>query len=117
GPPGASGPCGPDTEIYVDRGAGVPCERDQCLGPLCDCERYLEIWNLVFMQFFQDSEGKRTPLEQRNIDTGAGLERIASVLQDTPSVYETDLFLPIIEGAGRLAGKRYGADENTDYAL
>ncbi len=117
GPPGASGPCGPDTEIYVDRGAAFGCGREACLGPLCVCDRYLEIWNLVFMEYFQDTDGNRTPLDPRNIDTGAGLERITSVLQDTPSVYETDLFLPIINGAGELAGKRYGADEGIDYAL
>ena len=117
GPPGTSGPCGPDTEIYVDRGPAFPCEREVCLGPLCDCERYLEIWNLVFMQFFQDADGNRTPLQQKNIDTGAGLERVTSVLQDTPSVYETDLFLPIMNGAGELAGTQYGADDATDYAL
>jgi alanyl-tRNA synthetase len=117
GPPGASGPCGPDTEIYVDRGPAFGCGRDDCRGPLCDCERYLEIWNLVFMEYFQDTDGKRSPLAQPNIDTGAGLERIASVLQDTPSVYETDLFLPIMNKAGEMAGKQYGADEATDYAL
>src|SRR5438309_2115693 len=117
GPPGASGPCGPDTEIYVDRGVAFGCGRDDCRGPLCDCDRYLEIWNLVSMQFFQDADGERTPLTQRNIDTGAGLERITSVLQDTPSVYETDLFLPIINRAGELADKQYGTDEATDYAL
>src|SRR6266540_4842537 len=77
----------------------------------------MEIWNLVFMQFFQDTDGKRAPLERTNIDTGAGLERITSVLQNTPSVYETDLFLPIINGAGELAGRLYGTDEPSDYAL
>jgi alanyl-tRNA synthetase len=117
GPPGASGPCGPDTEIYVDRGDAFPCDKQRCLGPLCDCERYLEIWNLVFMQYFQDTDGRRAPLERPNIDTGAGLERVTSVLQDTPSVYETDLFLPIITRAGELADKAYGSDEATDYAL
>jgi alanyl-tRNA synthetase len=117
GPPGASGPCGPDSEIYVDRGLAFGCGRDDCRGPVCGCDRYLEIWNLVFMEFFQDGDGKRSPLTQRNIDTGAGLERVVSVLQDTPSVYETDLFLPIINGAGEMAGKRYGAEEATDYAL
>lgn len=117
GPPGASGPCGPDTEIYVDRGVAFGCGRADCRGPLCDCDRYLEIWNLVFMQYFQDADGNRTPLAQRNIDTGAGLERITSVVQDTPSVYETDLFLPIMNGAGEMAGTRYGADDATDYAL
>ena len=117
GPPGASGPCGPDTEIYVDRGDAFPCDKRQCLGPLCDCERYLEIWNLVLMQYFQDTDGKRTPLEHPNIDTGAGLERVTSVLQDTPSVYETDLFLPIITRAGELADRVYGSDEASDYSL
>ena len=122
GPPGASGPCGPDTEIYVDRGADMGCgqhdccRRDECQ-PGCDCNRYLEIWNLVFMEFLQDTDGMRTPLASRNIDTGLGLERVASVLQGTPSVYETDLFLPVIRGMEELAGVRYGDQELDDYAL
>lgn len=116
GPPGASGPCGPDTELYYDRGAPHGCGREGC-APGCDCDRYLEFWNLVFVQYSQDAEGNRSPLTQRNIDTGLGLERATSILQDTPSVYETDLFLPIIRGLETLCGARYGSDEAQDYAL
>lgn len=116
GPPGASGPCGPDTELYYDRGAAYGCGRESC-APGCDCDRYLEFWNLVFMQYSQDAQGNRSPLSERNIDTGLGLERLTSILQDTPSVYETDLFLPIIGGVETLCGARYGADEAQDYAL
>src|SRR5215207_2348066 len=72
GPPGASGPCGPDSELYVDRGAELGCGQPEC-APGCDCDRYLEIWNLVFMEYFQAENGSRTPLERRNIDTGMGL--------------------------------------------
>ncbi|MPZ13934.1 MAG: alanine--tRNA ligase [Chloroflexi bacterium] len=116
GPPGRSGPCGPDTELYFDRGVAFGCGTPSCR-PGCDCDRFLEFWNLVFMQDVQDTDGTRTPLEKPNIDTGLGLERITSVLQATPSIYETDLFLPILRRAEQLSGARYGADEHTDYAL
>ncbi len=97
GPPGASGPCGPDSEIYYDRGAALSCGNADC-APGCErCERYLELWNLVFMQFYQDADGHRTPLKQRNIDTGMGLERLSMVLQGKDSVFDTDLFRPIID--------------------
>ncbi|HEX6818268.1 MAG TPA: alanine--tRNA ligase [Ktedonobacterales bacterium] len=117
GPPGASGPCGPDSEIYYDRGAELGCGNPDC-APGCDrCERYLEIWNLVFMQFFQDADGHRTPLKQRNIDTGMGLERLSMVLQGKNSVFETDLFRPIIDRFATLAGTRYGENAEHDRAL
>src|SRR5579884_84305 len=117
GPPGASGPCGPDSEIYYDRGAHLSCGQPDC-APGCDrCQRYLEIWNLVFMQFYQDVEGKRTPLKQKNIDTGMGLERLAMVMQGKDSVFETDLFRPIIDTFAQLAGTRYGANEQHDRSL
>jgi alanyl-tRNA synthetase len=116
GPPGTSGPCGPDSEIYFDRGEALGCGRPDC-APGCDCDRYLEIWNLVFMQFFQDENGGRTPLAQRNIDTGMGLERLAAVLQDVPTVYDTDLFRPILARIGELAGHGYGADAEHDRAM
>jgi alanyl-tRNA synthetase len=117
GPPGASGPCGPDSEIYYDRGAHLSCGNADC-APGCDrCERYLEIWNLVFMQFFQDTEGKREPLKQRNIDTGMGLERLSMVLQGKDSVFDTDLFRPIIDKFAALAGTSYGANEAHDRSL
>ncbi len=116
GPAGETGPCGPDSEIYVDRGEEYGCGRPDCR-PGCDCGRYLEIWNLVFMQYYQDEQKRRTPLEMKNIDTGAGLERLAMVLQGTPSVYETDLFMPIIHRAEQLAGIQYGTGGKADYSL
>jgi alanyl-tRNA synthetase len=117
GPPGASGPCGPDSEIYFDRGAEYGCGAADC-APGCErCERYLEVWNLVFMQFYQDAEGVRTPLKQKNIDTGMGLERLAAVLQGKESIYDTDLFRPIIDTFAALAGTAYGKDAAHDRAL
>ncbi|HLH20967.1 MAG TPA: alanine--tRNA ligase [Chloroflexota bacterium] len=116
GPPGASGPCGPDSEIYLDRGEALGCGRPDC-APGCDCDRYLEIWNLVFMQFFQDETGARSPLPQRNIDTGMGLERLAAVMQDVPSVYETDGFRRILTRIEQLTGLPYAADAERDYGM
>ncbi len=117
GPPGASGPCGPDSEIYYDRGADLGCGNADC-APGCDrCERYLEIWNLVFMQYFQDTQGRREPLKQRNIDTGMGLERLCMVLQGKSSVFDTDLFRPIIDKFAALAGTVYGRVPEHDRSL
>jgi alanyl-tRNA synthetase len=117
GPPGASGPCGPDSEIYYDRGAEFGCGEPDC-APGCDrCERYLEVWNLVFMQYYQDTEGQRTLLKQPNIDTGMGLERLAMVLQGKSSVFETDLFRPIIDKFAALAGTEYGVNAEHDRSL
>ena len=113
------GPCGPTSEIHYDWGE----EACSCGQPNCsvlldnDCDRWLEIWNLVFMQFNQDAEGNRTPLPAPGVDTGMGLERTAAAIQGKPSVYETDLFAPLIGQASELAGKRYGEDEATDRAL
>ncbi|HZR97814.1 MAG TPA: alanine--tRNA ligase [Chloroflexota bacterium] len=116
GPPGASGPCGPDSEIYLDRGEALGCGRPDC-APGCDCDRYLEIWNLVFMQFFQDESGARSPLPQKNIDTGMGLERLAAVMQGVPTVYESDGFRPIITRIEQLTGQRYGSDPQRDFGM
>ena len=116
GPAGDTGPNGPDSEIYFDRGEEYGCGKDSC-APGCDCPRFLEIWNLVFMQFNRAPDGTDTPLPRPSIDTGLGLERMAMLLQDKKTAYETDLFFPIIQEAERLSGKRYGADEPTDYAL
>ncbi len=117
GPPGASGPCGPDSEIYYDRGAGLGCGHPDC-APGCErCERYLEVWNLVFMQYYQDADGHRTPLKQRNIDTGMGLERLSMVLQGKESVFDTDLFRTIIDKFAALVGTEYGRDSNQDRSL
>jgi alanyl-tRNA synthetase len=116
GPPGASGPCGPDSEIYYDRGPEHGCGRADCR-PGCDCERFLEIWNLVFMQFYQDIEGNRAPLTKQNIDTGMGLERLSMVLQGKESVFDTDLFRAIIDRFAELIGASYGRDAKVDTSL
>lgn len=110
------GPCGPCSEIYVDLGEERGCGLDTC-GVGCDCDRFLEIWNLVFIQFFRDEAGNYTPLKQKGIDTGMGLERVASVLQNVPTNYDTDLFREIMDYTAALAGVRYGVDQITDRAL
>lgn len=116
GPPGDSGPCGPDSELFIDMGPEMGCGRPEC-APGCDCNRYLEYWNLVFMQYFQDVEGTRTPLPRKNIDTGLGLERMAAIKQGCKTVYETDLFRPIVEAAEHLSRRQYGRDDKTDFSL
>lgn len=116
GPPGDSGPCGPDSEIYYDRGVEHGCGRADCK-PGCECERFLEIWNLVFMEFYQDLEGARTPLPRKNIDTGLGLERLTMVLQGKESIFDTDAFRVIIDRFAALANTAYGKDEKTDTSL
>ena len=111
-----TGPCGPCSEIHYDLGEARGCGKSDCrVG--CDCDRYLEIWNLVFTQFDRDEAGNYTPLAKKNIDTGAGLERIASILQNKPSNFETDLLFPIIEHTMQVAGVRYGAAAKTDVSL
>lgn len=116
GPPGASGPCGPDSEIYYDRGIEHGCGRADCR-PGCECERFLEIWNLVFMQYYQDLDGTRTPLPRKNIDTGMGLERLTMVIQGKESVFDTDMFRTVIDHFAALAGTSYGSDPRTDTSL
>ena len=98
------GPCGPDSEIYIDLGADRGCGQPTC-GVGCDCDRYMEIWNLVFTQLDRTEDGEYLPLAKKNIDTGAGLERLASVLQGKPSNFETDLLFPIIEYTDGVCGK------------
>lgn len=115
GPPGKSGPCGPNTELYYEQGPGFGCGFPDD-PPGCDCGR-LEFWNLVFMQFNQDEHGVRTPLPKNNVDTGMGLERATVVTLGLKSIYDTDLFRPIIDAAGAIAGVTYGHAEPTDYAL
>jgi alanyl-tRNA synthetase len=105
GPAGGSGACGPCSEIYWDQGPGVGCGRPEC-APGCDCERYLEFWNLVFPQFDQLPSGERRPLPNRGIDTGMGLERLAMILQKAPSVFETDLLIPIGDAARQLGSPK-----------
>ena len=145
GPAGLEGPTGPCSELHYDGGAekgrgqhpvtdemmppdeltamlrreadeGIPAEPGGC-HPNCDCERFVELWNLVFMQFYQDLEGVRTPLPAPSVDTGMGLERAAAVLQGKPNVYETDLFQPIIDAVCGLTGYEYGESADTDYAI
>ncbi len=103
---GDVGPCGPCAEIHIDRGQKYGCGKPSCTVN-CECDRYLELWNLVFMQFNRDAEGNIAPLPKPSVDTGAGLERFAAVLQDTPSNYETDLFMPLLTAVGKIAGRPY----------
>ena len=100
------GPCGPCSEIYVDLGSELGCTNPECT-PGCDCDRYLEIWNLVFTQFDKDEEGNYNPLPAPNIDTGMGLERIAAVMQGVTTNYDCDLVLPLIHHFAQLAGVEY----------
>lgn len=116
GPAGDSGPCGPCSEILYDFGEEFGCGKPDC-GPACECDRFTEIWNLVFTQYDQDTEGKRIPLPKPNIDTGMGLERVAAIMQGKTSVYETDLFAPIVARIEALSGKEYGQDETVDRAM
>ncbi|MBI5167183.1 MAG: alanine--tRNA ligase [candidate division NC10 bacterium] len=113
---GDTGPCGPCSEIVIDQGEGVGCGRKEC-DIYCGCDRYLELWNLVFMQFDRSPDGKLTPLPKPSIDTGAGLERISAVLQGVKSNFEIDLLRPLIAFVGELSGNRYGEDAKTDVSL
>ena len=145
GPAGLEGPTGPCSELHYDGGAekgrgqhpvtdammtpdeltamlrveaeGGPAAQPGGCHPNCDCERFVELWNLVFMQFYQDLEGVRTPLPAPSVDTGMGLERAAAVLQGKPNVYETDLFRPIIDAVCNLTGYEYGESAESDYAI
>ncbi len=116
GPTGDSGPCGPCSEIHYDHGEEFGCGRPECK-PNCECGRFSEIWNLVFTQYNQTTDGKRIPLPKPNIDTGMGLERTVAAVQGKPSCYETDLFLPLIERVTELAGKGYGEEKDIDRAI
>ena len=116
GPAGGSGPCGPCSEIHYDLGEEFGCGRPECK-PNCECGRFSEIWNLVFTQYNQTTDGKRAPLSKPNIDTGMGLERTAAAVQGKPSPYETDLLLPLIERVTQLAGKSYGGEKDIDRAM
>lgn len=113
------GPCGPDSEIFFDRGQkynNVP-EDDPENYPGGENERYLEIWNIVFSEFNHLPDGRYVEQPHKNIDTGMGLERLVSIIQDAPTNFETDLFMPIINETERLSGKKYGADENNDVSF
>ena len=145
GPAGLEGPTGPCSELHYDGGAekglgqhpqtdslmppeeltallraeagGGPDANPGGCHPNCDCERFVELWNLVFMQFYQDPQGGRTPLPAPSVDTGMGLERAAAILQGKPNVYETDLFRPIVDAVCSLAGVQYGVNTDSDYAI
>jgi alanyl-tRNA synthetase len=113
---GDTGPCGPCSEIHIDQGPEAGCGREDCvLG--CDCDRYLELWNLVFMQFNRSADGTLTRLPKPSIDTGMGLERVAAVLQGKYNNYDSDLFEPIMSALGKLASKEYGRDGRDDTAM
>lgn len=113
---GDTGPCGPCSEIIIDQGVDIGCGRLGCAVG-CDCDRYLELWNLVFMQYSRDKSGKLHPLPQPSIDTGMGLERIAAVLQGKSNNFDIDLFQPIISSICAHSKKSYGADRETDTAI
>ncbi|MEJ2031594.1 MAG: alanine--tRNA ligase [Deltaproteobacteria bacterium] len=113
---GDTGPCGPCSEILIDQGPAVGCGRPECKAG-CDCDRYLELWNLVFMQFNRDADGSLTPLPKPSIDTGMGLERIAAVVQGQHSNYDSDLFAGLLGEIGRVTGTEYGAGRKTDAAM
>ena len=110
------GPCGPDSEIYIDLGEERGCGKETC-APGCDCDRFLEIWNLVFTQFDKTEDGEYKPLEHKNIDTGCGLERLASVLQQKNSNFETDLLFPIIEYVEKVSGLKFADDPKKDISM
>ena len=125
GPAGLEGPTGPCAELHYDFGAGRGCLQPDC-GPNCTnalpgsedtCNRFVELWNLVFMQFYHHLDGTRTPLPSTGIDTGMGLERLAVVMQDARDIYDTDLFTPLIKRVEDIAEKEYGADRDDDYAM
>ena len=125
GPAGDEGPCGPCSEIHYDFGFDLGCGQSDC-GPNCDyivpgtnqqCNRFIELWNLVFMQFYQAPDGSRVPLPSPNIDTGMGLERAAAILQGKSNVYDTDIFTPLIRKVSEVCGRDYGLDDEIDYGI
>lgn len=113
---GDTGPCGPCSEIHIDQGIEAGCGRPDCAVG-CDCDRYLELWNLVFMQFNRSEDGSLEPLPKPSIDTGMGLERVAAVLQGKFNNFESDLFVPIINVLERLSGIEYSASKDSDVAM
>ena len=113
---GDTGPCGPCSEILYDQGEGTGCGRPDC-SVHCECDRHLEIWNLVFTQFDRDASGTLTPLPKPNIDTGMGLERLAAVIQGVTSNYDSDLFRGIIRFVEKISGKTYGRNVENDISI
>jgi len=118
---GDTGPCGPCSEVHFHQGDALPCAEAEagrpCLGVECECDRWLEVWNLVFMQYDRDAEGRLRPLPAPCVDTGMGLERIAAVVQGKLSNYDTDLFTPLLDAVGRRAGRGYGKDPSDDVSM
>ena len=118
GPPGASGSCGPCSEIHYDLGEQYKCDDPIGCGiDTCECDRWVEIWNLVFTELYQDEEGNQSPLESKNVDTGMGLERITMVCQGVASTFETDLLKPIMDKVSEMSGVPYKKSEKTDISL
>ena len=118
GPPGASGSCGPCSEIHYDLGEQYKCDDPRGCGiDTCECDRWVEIWNLVFTELYQDEEGNQSPLESKNVDTGMGLERITMVCQGVASTFETDLLRPILNKVCEMSGVPYKKSEKTDISL
>ncbi len=113
---GDTGPCGPCSEILIDQGPELSCGRPDCAVG-CDCDRYLELWNLVFMQFNRDASGTMTPLPKPSIDTGMGLERLSAVKQGQHNNFHSDLFMPIIHAVAELAGTQYGKKAGHDVSM
>jgi alanyl-tRNA synthetase len=113
---GDTGPCGPCSEIIIDQGEGVGCGSETC-GVGCNCDRFLELWNLVFMQYNRDADGRLTPLPKPSIDTGMGLERIAAVVQGMKSNYDSDLFQGIIGRVEEISGATYKGDAGKDISI
>lgn len=116
GPPGASGSCGPCSEIHYDLGEQYKCS-DDCGIDTCECDRWVEIWNLVFTELYQDEEGNQSPLDSKNVDTGMGLERITMVCQGVASTFETDLMKPILDKVSEMSGVPYKKSDKTDVSL
>ncbi len=117
GPPGASGSCGPCSEIHYDLGEQYSCGHPNCGIDTCECDRWVEIWNLVFTELYQDEEGNQSPLGKKNVDTGMGLERITMVCQGVASTFETDLLRPILDKVSAMCGVPYKQSEKTDVSL
>ena len=118
GPPGASGSCGPCSEIHYDLGEQYKCNNPEGCGiDTCECDRWVEIWNLVFTELYQDEEGNQSPLDSKNVDTGMGLERITMVCQGVASTFETDLLKPIMDEVSKMSGIPYKKSEKTDISL
>ncbi|MBQ9688041.1 alanine--tRNA ligase [bacterium] len=116
GPPGATGSCGPCSEIHYDLGEHLKCS-DDCGIDTCECSRWVEIWNLVFTELFQDEQGNHSPLDKKNVDTGMGLERITMVCQGVDSTFETDLLKPILDEVSKMCNVPYKKSDKTDISL